>query len=268
MDEKEYVPIYFKDLFKTIFSDESDLEPLKYLIKQILDVEVNDIKIIKDKISRDRLLNLYAYAETDDGLIHNFMFTTDNLFVDLKESFLILCEAIGDDYGKYLDYTNLRYHIVNFNFGNIKEVAPVSNYALASKSDPEDKYETFEIKDIDLPYYEKKYLNKESENELEKLLGIIGLTKQIDITEDNKVLNKIIKKANDYRNGEKLISNYKKYKYDYDRIQDEVDISIRHKMEDIIDKMEEKNISVEDISDITSLSIKEINKIKSNRTLI
>ena len=86
------------------------------------------------------------------------MFTTDNLFVDLKESFLILCEAIGDDYGKYLDYTNLRYHIVNFNFGNIKEVAPVSNYALASKSDPEDKYETFEIKDIDLPYYEKKYL--------------------------------------------------------------------------------------------------------------
>ena len=62
MDEKEYVPIHFKDLFKSIFSDESDLEPLKYIIKQILDVDVNDIKIIKDKISRDRLLNLYAYA--------------------------------------------------------------------------------------------------------------------------------------------------------------------------------------------------------------
>lgn len=268
MDEKEYVPIYFKDLFKTIFSDESDLEPLKFMIKQILDVDVNDIKIIKDKISRDRLLNLYAYAETDDGLIHNFIFTTDNLFVDLEESMFMLFEDISDDYENPLNYSNFRYHLVNFNFGNIKQIEPISDYALASKSNPEDKYEIFKIKDIYMPYYEKKYLNKESENELEKLLGIIGLTKQLDIKEDNEVLNKIVKKTNDYRNDEKLIKNYLKYMYDYDRIQDEVDISIRHKMEDIIDKLKEKNMSIEDISDITGVSIDEVKKDKSNRTLI
>ena len=262
MEEKKYIPIYFKDLFNQIFSDKNDLEPLKYLIKQLLNIEVNDLEFINDKIYRDEHMNFYVLTKTKDGLIHNIIFATNSKYVDLKESNLLLIQAIGEDYGKYDTYSNLRYYMINFNYGKLKEFSPLYRSKLTNTKDPEDNIELFEIIDINLPYYEEKYLNKDKEqlNEFETLLGIIGLSKQVDIKENDDILNQIIKKANKYRLNEEIIDSYVKSKFEEDRIQDEVNISIRHCLEKITDKMKERNINIEDLAEITGFSIEEEKK--------
>ena len=270
MEETKYIPIYFKDLFKQIFSDKNDLEPLKYLIKQLLDIEVNNLEFINNKIYRDEHMNFYVLTKTRDGLIHNIIFATNCKYVDLKESYLLLMQAIGEDYGKYDIYSNLRYYMINFNYGRLKELSPLSRIKLANTKNPEDSIELYEIIDIYLPFYEEKYLNKDKNKltELESLLGIIGLSKQADIKENNKILQIITEKSKKYQSNEEIINSYITHKFDEDRIEDEVKISIRHCIENIIDKMKQRDISVEDIAEITGFSIEEVKKEKNERTII
>lgn len=270
MKEKKYIPIYFKDLFIHIFNDKKDLEPLKYLIKQILDIEVKDIEFINHKIYRDEHMNLYVLIKTEEGLIHNILFATNCKYVDLKESCLLLIQAVGADYGKYDIYSNLRYYMINFNYGKLEESSPLNRIKMINTKDSEDTIELFEVIDIYLPYYEDKYLNnnKKQLSELESLLGIIGLTKKVDIKENNNVLKEILEKANKYQLDEEIIDSYLKYRFEEDRIQDEVDISIRHCIENIIDRMKEKNIKIEEISEITGFNFEEVKKEKNERTII
>lgn len=55
-ENKEFIPIHFDDLFYKVFGDYNDLESLKYLIKQILNVEPVEIQILNGNVLGDKYI--------------------------------------------------------------------------------------------------------------------------------------------------------------------------------------------------------------------
>ena len=43
LKEGQVIPLTFDKMFKKVFGDENDKRPIKYLIKQILDLDVEEI---------------------------------------------------------------------------------------------------------------------------------------------------------------------------------------------------------------------------------
>ena len=50
LKEGQVIPLTFDKMFKRVFGDENDTRPIKYLIKQILDLDVEEIEIYNNEL--------------------------------------------------------------------------------------------------------------------------------------------------------------------------------------------------------------------------
>ena len=53
--KERLIPLSFDPMFKKVFGDENDKEPLKYLLKVILEMEVSELRILNSEISGESI---------------------------------------------------------------------------------------------------------------------------------------------------------------------------------------------------------------------
>ena len=176
---KREIPIYFDALFKKIFANPDDLEPLKYLIEKILKIETKEIEIISPEIVGDNYQEKRSYLDllvrlSDNKKISIEVNTNPKSYV-IDRNLFFLFRVMGSDIKRGTNYTELNKHYqINLNT-NIKQKKLIMHYYLAD-IDPKDILtDKLEIINIDIEKYANTWYNEKNPSELSKLMGLIGL---------------------------------------------------------------------------------------------
>ena len=166
-------------------------------------------------------------------------------------------------------------------------------YNVMNKETGEIFSDKMEIVNIDLvSFYELCYTNSTLDNlsDFEKIMGLLGCkTKEEEklFEHEKGIIEKIMKKAEKFRDDSEMIEMYDRDKviasmYEKDKkesIKKAVELAVsettkevtkevaKKEKQDIARNMLKKNMSIEDISDVTGLTIEEIKKIKKNYSI-
>ena len=62
-ESNKFIPLYYDVLFYKVFGDDEDTEPLKWLIKQILNIEVVDVQILNGKVLGEMYKTKRSYLD-------------------------------------------------------------------------------------------------------------------------------------------------------------------------------------------------------------
>ena len=161
-------------------------------------------------------------------------------------------------------------------------------YNVMNKETGEIFSDKMEIVNIDLvSFYELCYTNGKLDNlsDFEKIMGLLGCkTKEEEklFEHEKGIIEKIMKKAEKFRDDSEMIEMYDRDKviasmYEKDKresIKNAVELAVsettkevtkevaKKEKQDIARNMLNKNMSIEDISDVTGLTIEEVKKIK------
>ena len=133
---KREIPIYFDALFKKIFANPNDLEPLKYLIEKILEVKIKDIEIISTEIIGNRYEEKRSYldllAKLLDGTKISIEVNTNPKSYVIDRNLFFLFRVMGSSLDKGENYIELKKHYqINLNT-NIKQKNLIMHYYLSN----------------------------------------------------------------------------------------------------------------------------------------
>ena len=285
MSNKKFFGLKYDSVFKNVFYRDEEL--LKKFLSDILsiyydkDVIVKDVTLLNLELTKDRfyIKNKTVDIRVDTG--YRIINCEINLSYDKEteiRNFCFLTQALNESIKKGDDYVNIKDHIqFNFNFMGVKaQGIEESRYENITTHTP--KFKFIKTIDINVDYFMDTWYNSGKEKEYyEKFKSIImfGLN-------DNEL--KMLKDEDDYmKKVKKEVLDLNQDPEFYQRMTDEEDRQflynsrvIRYKREgleegikqgskekeiEIVRNMKEKNYPIEDIKEITGLSIEEIEKI-------
>ena len=273
----EILPVKYDDLFHELFN-ENEIQTLEWTVMQILGCKYEDIKgnvkvgnIRKPKVTRkekNKYVDLIVRYNMEHIIIElNYNFK-GNYTRNLMYAFNELLSAFGKDDLSYYKKV-ARVILVNLNWF-YKE----NDFGLPKKQVFELPYPNYKkqgyilkIININLDSYKKTCYNQIKESD--KLYKLLTITKTADLTnliKNEKMLtsygNKLIDLSNDNEFKEKIMDQ---------RIEDNlarqegyfegIEEGIEKKQKEIVLNMHNKNYKIEDISEITNLSVEQINEI-------
>lgn len=265
-------------IFKNTFDTERSL---KRLIEESLNLKVNKIFSNNIELSvenvKERRKYLDLILDTDKGIInvevnHGFKDEIPN------RNLLYFCKLISSSVKRTKSYFNIKKHIQLNITWNLKEYFnyDISNrkiikcYIKDDETNNKIHNDIFEIVHINMDYYKEVWYhgNIKKENPFLMLLAADAEDKMEKISKGDKImeeLSKKVKKLNQdqeiidviIENEDEIINNtlYEK------GISQGISQGIEQKAEEIAKKMLEKNISIDEIIDITGLSKEEIEKL-------
>ena len=160
---KNYIPYYYGALFYKIFGDEKDVTLLKTIIELSLDIEIDELTILNNKILGDKhktkksYLDLYVKLKDDTKINIEVNSNTENYIFDRNLFFLSKIMAndieIGSSYHEFK-----KHYQINFNASNTRQKQKVMKYNVMNKETGDIFSDKMEIINIDLvSFYEICY---------------------------------------------------------------------------------------------------------------
>lgn len=153
----EVIPLTFNKMFKKVFADPNDTDLVKYLIKQIIGIEVEDVTIYNNELLGDNYNN--KKQEVDlllkaDEVVVNFELNSKYNKTIINRNVLYVCRLLSNELVPSENYLNLSKHYqVNLNI-NEKKKNPFRIYQLINTDDINDRLtDLISIYEIDISYY-------------------------------------------------------------------------------------------------------------------
>ncbi len=290
--EENYIPYYYDALFYKIFGDEKDTSLLKRIIELSLNIEIDELTILNDKILGDKhktkksYLDLYVKLKDETKINIEVNSNTENYIYDRNLFFLSKIMANDIEIGNsYHDFK--KHYQINFNASNIRQKQNVMKYYVMNKETGDIFSDRMEIINIDLvSFYEICYTNGTLNNlsEFEKIMGLLGCKNKEQeklFASEKGIIEKIMKKAEKYRDDSEMIEMYDRDKviasmYDKDKresIKKAVELAVSETTKEVTKEVTEKNfkdiarnllkenIAIDLISKVTGLTIEEVNDL-------
>ena len=287
--EKTYIPFYYDALFYKIFGDDKDTSLLKRLIELSLNIKIKEIKILNGKILSDKYTGkvsyLDLYVELDDESKISIEVNTNTDYYIKDRNLYYLAKGMGNDMDAGDNYYDLKKHYqINFNASNIRQIESVLDYEVVNKKHGIVFSDKLKIIDIDVvKFFEICYTNGDLKDlsEFEKLMGLLGCQKEEEqkfFEGEKGMIETIMKKADKFRDDSKMIEMYDRDVMLEHMKRKQLNDAIKNTTEEVTNKVTEevtkdttnkiainmikKGVDIDIISDTTSLSIEEINKLK------
>ena len=272
--------------FKEVFLKNNDSEPLQALLELILEIKIDYLEIKKTELLsgnvniKDKRVDAVVYA--GNKKIDIEINSQDKDYVKPRNTAYI-CNMyqshtlVGELYDEKTDIV-----LVNLTWGLGSENDKMTKYMIMSE-DCKQYVKNFIIYEINMDYFDKLWYSK-NEEEIKKNMYLIMLNldkkeleampkdkrdkivdkyiTNVTIVNDNPEFQKYMSEEEDKRKIQNsLISEAKNEGYT-SGVNDGISQGISEEKVNIAKNMLNKNISIEDISDITGLSIEEIKNIK------
>ncbi len=272
--------------FKEVFLKNNDSEPLQALLELILEIKIDYLEIKKTELLsgnvnvKDKRVDAVVYA--GNKKIDIEINSQDKDYVKPRNTAYI-CNMyqshtlVGELYDEKTDIV-----LVNLTWGLGSENDKMTKYMIMSE-DGKQYVKNFIIYEINMDYFDKLWYSK-NEEEIKKNMYLIMLNldkkeleampkdkrdkivdkyiTNVTIVNDNPEFQKYMSEEEDKRKIQNsLISEAKNEGYT-SGVNDGISQGISEEKVNIAKNMLNKNISIEDISDITGLSIEEIKNIK------
>ena len=267
--------------FKEVFLNPNNSDLLKALLEFILKIKIDKLEIKKTELLSG---NVNVKDKRVDAIVH-----TGNKKIEIE---------INSQYEKYLNPRNMAYicntyqshTLVGKEYNQQTDIVQVNlTWGLGKNNDEMKIYKimnekgelyvkNFIIYEINMDYYDKIWYSK-NEDEIKKNLYMIMLDldkKELKNMPKDKIVDKYITNVtivNDNPEFQKYMSEEEDKKKIQNSLLSEaketgytsgINDGISKEKVSIAKNMLNKNISIEDISDITGLSIEEIENIKNN----
>ena len=259
--------------FKEVFLKNNDSEPLQALLELILEIKIDYLEINKTELLsgnvnvKDKRVDAVVYA--GNKKIDIEINSQDKDYVKPRNTAYI-CNMyqshtlVGELYDEKTDIV-----LVNLTWGLGSENDKMTKYMIMSE-DGKQYVKNFIIYEINMDYFDKLWYSK-NEEEIKKNMYLIMLNldkKELEAMpkdKRDKIVDKYITNVtivNDNPEFQKYMSEEEdKRKIQNSLISEAKNEGISQEKVSIAKNMLNKNMSIEDISDITGLSIEEINKL-------
>ena len=259
--------------FKEVFLKNNDSEPLQALLELILEIKIDYLEIKKTELLsgnvnvKDKRVDAVVYA--GNKKIDIEINSQDKDYVKPRNTAYI-CNMyqshtlVGELYDEKTDIV-----LVNLTWGLGSENDKMTKYMIMSE-DGKQYVKNFIIYEINMDYFDKLWYSK-NEEEIKKNMYLIMLNldkKELEAMpkdKRDKIVDKYITNVtivNDNPEFQKYMSEEEdKRKIQNSLISEAKNEGISQEKVSIAKNMLNKNMSIEDISDITGLSIEEINKL-------
>ena len=277
--EETFYQLYLDSYFKRIFADPNDTRLLKSLISIILNEEISDVAIMSPEIVGEKISVKRSYldllVELKDKSKINIEINSNPQNYTTNRNLFYLFKVMGRDLTSEDKYTDFHKHIqINLNV-NINQKESVMKYYLMSKECNDILTDRLEIINIDMEKISETCYNEgvEGQDLFTKVIGLIGAKdrKHFDIFKREKgIVKEIMNKAGDYITDKDLVKVL-----DYEKMRDNREIAAKEEgfndgfndgvlttTQVIAKNMLNKEIDVNLISEVTGLTIEEINKLK------
>ena len=274
--DKKFYSLANDSVFKNVFYRDDVL--LKRFLTDILsvfydDVDIKNFKVLNTELTKDKL---YIKNKVVDILV-DIGTKVINIEINVKyddyriyRNFFYLASSTIASMKKDLKFVDVREHVqFNFNFKkNYKAGYKISEYGDLSTGEVTIPF--MRTIDIDVDYYKDKWYNSgKSKEYYEQFKSIImfGLTEdELKNLEDSDDYMKKIKDDVIKLNGDPNFYQAMTDEEDREMIENSIFISgknegIEENQKSIVKNMKEANYKLEDIKEITGLSIEEIEKI-------
>ena len=274
--DKKFYSLANDSVFKNVFYRDDAL--LKRFLTDILsafydDVDIKNFKVLNTELTKDKL---YIKNKVVDILV-DISTKVINIEVNVKyddyriyRNFFYLASSTIASMKKDMKFVDVREHVqFNFNFKkSYKAGYKISEYGDLSTGEVTIPF--MRTIDIDVDYYKNKWYNSgKSKEYYEQFKSIImfGLTEdELKNLEDSDDYMKKIKDDVIKLNGDPNFYQAMTDEEDREMIENSIFISgkkegIEENQKSIVKNMKEANYKLEDIKEITGLSIEEIEKI-------
>ena len=263
--------------FKEVFLNPNNSDLLKALLEFILKIKIDKLEIKKTELLSG---NVNVKDKRVDAIVH-----TGNKKIEIE---------INSQYEKYLNPRNMAYicntyqshTLVGKEYNQQTDIVQVNLTWGLGKNNEEMKIykimnekgelyvKNFIIYEINMDYYDKIWYSK-NEDEIKKNLYMIMLDldkKELKNMPKDKIVDKYITNVT-IVNDDPEFQKYMSEEEDKKKIQNSllfeakeegISKGISQEKVSIVKNMLKKNMSIEDISDITGLSIEEIKKISND----
>lgn len=277
---KKFIPLTSDSAFKILFSEYDEF--VKYFLETILETDVNDIKFldreqVKEKINEHRmtldlllLINEYITLDIEvNRSLFNYVMEK-SLFYAIKVFGSRIKE--GEKYKKSFKFVQL-----NLNTRSNKNSLPEERITIRNNSLDRDVTDKFLMLAVDIEKYCDLYYNygvREPKAKLYAMLGAKSLRKLENIARSalpEKAFEVFWRKYIYMCNDDEIISEYDRELAEQMVLRNELNgaleegkaIGIEEKNISMVKKMLEKNYDINEISELTGLTIDKIKEIES-----
>ena len=275
IQEKQLIPLKFDLVFKKVFGDENDLQPIRCLLKRILNIEPKEINILNSEIIgkpyKDKNVNVDLIVTLEDNTHIMIEINTDVNSALIDRNFFYLCRVISKNLRPSISYNELNKHIqINFDFKGSHKKA-IMHYKILSLETNEILTDKLEIVRIDVPYFSTKWYNtgKKGLTEKERFIALFNVSNKEtakNISNGDKDMGEILKKIEECSCDEEIIGAYDAefHRNEIERLGKMYakEEGILESKKEIALKMLEKNMDLNTISEITGLTKEEIKNLK------
>ena len=286
MDKKKFYSLKYDQVFKNVFF--RDINLLKYFLTNILnlfydDFYIDDIEIKNTELSKDRLYIknkcLDILVKTGNKIINLEINTSYNSYTK-NRNLIYLFNSIIDDTHKSDKYTLDNEHIqINFNFND--SGYDIESYHILEDTTNKLFTNVFRIININVDYFYNEWYNLSKDNSFfkkykniiimnfneDELLNLKDCDNFMDkIKDDITSLNKdddFYQFMTDEEDQRRMLNSLVDDSFDKG-VNQGITQGIKKANIDNAKKMIEKDIDFKTISEITGLSISDLNKMKSS----
>ena len=285
--QKYYVPYHYDAVFYKIFGDYNDLDLIKYLLENVLNIKIKKIEILNGKVLGDKIKTKKSFLDllirVNEKMVINIEVNTDTSQIIKERNIGFLLKVASNDFKSGEKYRKFKKHIqYNFNIENNTDYS-IERYFFKELKKDKILSKRIEICNINLSYYSEKCYNEGIENltEFEKLMGLLGAKDDEHekiFANEKGMLKKIMDKGEKFRNDSEIIDMYE-HDLTYDEIREyEIEEAVIETTEKVTEEVTNKvtssttrniatnmlnmNMNLDDISKVTGLSIEELNELK------
>ena len=281
--EEEFYQLYLDSYFKKIFANPNDTKLLKVLISEILKEEIISVTIISPEIIGEKIKIKRSYldllVELKDKTKINIEINSNPKNYTTNRNLFYLFKVMGRDLTSKDKYTDFHKYIqINLNL-NINQEETVMKYYIANIETKNKLTDKLEIINIDIEKLNEICYNEgvEGQDLFTKIMGLIGAKdkEHFDIFKKERgIVKEIMEKAKDYITDNDLVEVL-----DYEKMRDNREIAakqegftdgfndgfnegIEYNTEAIAKNMLNMGLDVKVISEVTNLTIEQIEKLK------
>ena len=180
IEEKRFISLKLDLMFKKVFGDNKNKNPIKKLLKEILNIEATDVVILNQELIgrpyKDKNVRVDLIVELPDKTKVEVEVNTSGEQKTINRNVYYICRNISKDASPNRIPEKLHNHIqINLDYsGNHKK--PIMRYELYDKEAKERLTDMIEIIRIDIPYFKDKCYNCDIEklDSLTRFLGLFG----------------------------------------------------------------------------------------------
>ena len=267
-----WVPLKYDLMAKKVFGDEKDLRPIKFLLKQILDINAEKVIILNneiiDKPYKDKKYSVDLIVEVEGKKIGVEVNTNVTPYV-IDRNVFFMTRIMSRDLKPSEEYSELNSHIqINFDIKG-KHKKPIMEYELMDKVTHEVLTDKMKIYRIDVEYFYRICYNKNASIK-EKFIGLFNeedKEKAKELIKGDEDMKSIYDKIDDL--SDNIVGVYdresrKRAEFNYE-LKEARENGLKEGKRTMVLNMLHESIDINTISKVSGLSIEEIESIKNNK---